>query len=222
MTTDTTASQLHRDYVIAVLLLLLAGFVDAISFVVLGGNFVSFMSGNSTIMASSIAAGKWGLAGLTGGLIGTFFAGAAAGAAIYHWGGAHAQRLVLLAVLVVLSVGITIATIGPLTPGMLVVAAGTGILNAALLSSPVGGALTYVTGTLVKSAQGLVQGLAEGDPWRWLRTLWMWLVFCLGAVAGGVAQRAAGTASLWGGVVLATAAMAVSLITPRPPSVAHS
>lgn len=209
----------RRDVAIAALLLLLAGFVDAIAFVVLGGQFVSFMSGNSTTMSASIAAGRWGTVALTGTLVAAFFAGAVLGAVIFHRSDAvHAQPRVLICVLAILLLGSTIATGPSVTAGMLVVAVGMGAVNAVLMSSPVGGSLTYVTGTLVKTAQALVLGLAAGDPWRWARMLWRWIIFCAGGVAGGLAQRGAGTAALWGGVVLTAVTLVVDIATSRASS----
>ncbi len=51
--------------VVAVFLSALAGFVDAMGFITLGGYFVSFMSGNSTKLAVSLGEGLVGTA-LTG------------------------------------------------------------------------------------------------------------------------------------------------------------
>ena len=57
----------------------LAGYVDAIGFLKVGGLFVSFMSGNSTRFAVGLAtAGP--VAGIAAGLIGAFVGGVVAGA----------------------------------------------------------------------------------------------------------------------------------------------
>lgn len=64
------------DLLLGFWLLGLAGFVDVIAFTVLQGNFVAFMSGNTTILGMSLATGQWGLAGITGVLI-LFFLSAA-------------------------------------------------------------------------------------------------------------------------------------------------
>ena len=65
------------------------------------------------------------------------------------------------------------------------------------------GGLTYVTGTLVKSAHELVASLGTDRPWAWLAVFWMWPVFVLGAVCGGFAERHWGVAGLWAGVAIA-------------------
>jgi uncharacterized membrane protein YoaK (UPF0700 family) len=72
----------HRNIALACALSALAGYVDAIGFLHLGGLFVSFMSGNSTRMGVSLAAGEWGAAAEAFGLIALFVAGATAGSLI--------------------------------------------------------------------------------------------------------------------------------------------
>jgi len=49
----------HRNIALACALSALAGYVDAIGFLHLGGLFVSFMSGNSTRLGVSLADGQW-------------------------------------------------------------------------------------------------------------------------------------------------------------------
>jgi uncharacterized membrane protein YoaK (UPF0700 family) len=49
----------RRDIALACALSALAGYVDGIGFLHLGGLFVSFMSGNSTRMGASLAEGHW-------------------------------------------------------------------------------------------------------------------------------------------------------------------
>src|SRR5204863_9869629 len=57
----------------------LAGYVDGVGFLHLGGLFVSFMSGNSTRMGVSLAEGRWHDAAEALGLIALFVAGAGRG-----------------------------------------------------------------------------------------------------------------------------------------------
>ena len=49
----------RRNLALACTLSALAGYVDAIGFLHLGGMFVSFMSGNSTRLGVSLAQGNW-------------------------------------------------------------------------------------------------------------------------------------------------------------------
>src|SRR6185312_15391148 len=68
-----------RDIALACALSALAGYVDGIGYLHLGGLFVSFMSGNSTRMGVSIAEGRFQSAAEALALIVLFVVGAAAG-----------------------------------------------------------------------------------------------------------------------------------------------
>ena len=72
----------RRNIALACALSALAGYVDGIGFLHLGGLFVSFMSGNSTRMGVSLAEAHWWHAAEALGLIVLFVAGAAAGSLI--------------------------------------------------------------------------------------------------------------------------------------------
>ena len=63
-------------------LALLAGFVDGFAFVMLGGFFVSFMSGNTTQASAELTGGAWGAAGYAGLLVAAFVAGGVTGTAV--------------------------------------------------------------------------------------------------------------------------------------------
>ena len=81
----------RRNVALACALSALAGYVDGIGFLHLGGLFVSFMSGNSTRMGVSLAQGQWSNALEALGLIALFVAGAAAGSLIVLGRGIHRQ-----------------------------------------------------------------------------------------------------------------------------------
>src|SRR6267142_653786 len=72
----------RRNIALACALSALAGYVDGIGFLHLGGLFVSFMSGNSTRMGVSLAEGHWLGAIEALGLVALFVIGAAAGSLI--------------------------------------------------------------------------------------------------------------------------------------------
>ncbi|HBV13129.1 MAG TPA: DUF1275 domain-containing protein, partial [Brevundimonas sp.] len=67
------------DRWLALLLAALAGYVDSLGFLHLGGVFVSFMSGNSTRLAVSLAEGRWQAAGAVAGVLALFVLGAMLG-----------------------------------------------------------------------------------------------------------------------------------------------
>ncbi|HWW25634.1 MAG TPA: DUF1275 family protein, partial [Caulobacter sp.] len=65
----------RRDVALAAGLSGVAGYIDAIGFLKLGGFFVSFMSGNSTRLGVGIATGQWTMVRTALTLIGLFVAG---------------------------------------------------------------------------------------------------------------------------------------------------
>jgi len=89
----------RRNLALACALSAVAGYVDGIGFLQLGGLFVSFMSGNSTRMGVSLAAEDWTGAIQALALIALFVIGAAAGSLIVLGRGRSRYRraLVLLA-----------------------------------------------------------------------------------------------------------------------------
>jgi uncharacterized membrane protein YoaK (UPF0700 family) len=93
----------RRNVALACALSALAGYVDGIGFLHLGGLFVSFMSGNSTRMGVSLAEGHWTSAAEAFGLIVLFVIGAAAGSLIVLGRGINRQPWVLLAEAVLLA-----------------------------------------------------------------------------------------------------------------------
>src|SRR5882672_1416111 len=87
----------RRNVALACALSALAGYVDGIGYLHLGGLFVSFMSGNSTRMGVSLAQGQWLAAAEALGLIVLFVIGAAGGSLIVLGHDVNRQPLVLLA-----------------------------------------------------------------------------------------------------------------------------
>jgi len=87
----------RRNVSLACALSALAGYVDGIGFLHLGGLFVSFMSGNSTRMGVSLAEGQWLSAAEAFGLIALFVIGAAGGSLIVLGRGTNRQAWLLLA-----------------------------------------------------------------------------------------------------------------------------
>src|SRR5688572_19796728 len=86
----------RRDVALAAGLSGVAGYVDAIGFLKLGGFFVSFMSGNSTRLGVGVATGQWATARTAVALIGLFVAGVVLGALVARRVG-EARRSAILA-----------------------------------------------------------------------------------------------------------------------------
>lgn len=129
------------------------------------------------------------------------------GAALVRWMGPKAHRLLMSAIATVTLVGAVVAnTVSP-TVGVLLTALVGGMISSALATNTdVHVGLTYVTGTLVKSAQQLVNGLGTEHPWAWLKTVRFWLTFGVGALLGGFAFQNMSLTALWVAFVLALVA----------------
>src|SRR5580693_8485309 len=87
----------RRKVALACALSGLAGYVDGIGYLYLGGLFVSFMSGNSTRMGVELAKGEFGAAGEAIGLIVLFVIGAGCGSLIVLGQSRYRQSWLLLA-----------------------------------------------------------------------------------------------------------------------------
>ena len=172
----------------------LAGATDAYGLNRLHDLYVSFMSGNTTMLGMALSGGDWARSEFIAGLVGMFVAGAAAGAALGVLSGRWHATAVAFVVTVVLSV--PLLQPGWTTPSLVFAM---GALNAAM--SRVGEAavsLTYVTGTLVKFGQGVGRALCgQTGGWTWLWQLPMWLSLLAGAAAAVLVQRHLGEGALW-------------------------
>lgn len=198
----------RANILLACALSALAGYVDGIGFLHLGGLFVSFMSGNSTRMGVSLADGQWSNALEALGLIVLFVAGAAVGSLIVLGRTAQRQALLLLAEALLLAAAALAHHLGqqPLAVAAIVLAMG--LENAVFQIDGGGGlGLTYVTGALVKVGQLLAAALTGGPRWGWLPNLLLWAALVAGAVAGALAYARFNLGAIWiaAGVALALA-----------------
>ncbi|MDO8395030.1 MAG: DUF1275 family protein, partial [Dietzia sp.] len=148
----------RRERLLAVVLAGTAGFVDAVGFLVVGGYFVSFMSGNSTRMAVDLVQGDLGGAGIAAVVLVSFFLGAVAGAVVTRLRPRDDRPAVLALVATLLLVALavhrlTTATVVGAPLSMAVVAASMGAMNSVFHSGgEVSLGVTYMTGAVVKSA----------------------------------------------------------------------
>ena len=159
----------RRNIALACALSALAGYVDAIGFLHLGGLFVSFMSGNSTRMGVYLAAGDWLPAAEALGLIALFVIGAAFGSLIVLGRGVHRRPWVLLAEALLLAVAALCYALGLSNLAVAAIVTAMGLENAVFQIEGGGGlGLTYVTGALVKVGQYLAVAVAGGDRLSWV------------------------------------------------------
>ncbi|OAF05034.1 hypothetical protein AYJ54_21470 [Bradyrhizobium centrolobii] len=208
----------RRDIALASALSALAGYVDGIGFLHLGGLFVSFMSGNSTRLGVSLAEAQWWQAAEAFGLIALFVAGAAAGSLVVLGGGVERQPWLLLTEAILLAGAALSHMFG------LPVLAIAGIVLAMGLENTVfqidGGAglgLTYVTGALVKVGQLLAVGLTGGPRWRWAPNLLLWAALVAGSTAGALAYFWINLAAIWFAAAAAlTIGAVIAAVLRRP------
>ncbi|MFS0738315.1 YoaK family protein [Sphingomonas sp. 1P06PA] len=185
-----------RFRLLAICLSVLAGFVDAIGFLALGGYFVSFMSGNSTRLGVDIATGEAMLVPAIAIL--SFVVGAMAGALVAAGTGDRRKPAVLALVALLLATGAAAAGEGVVLLALAVVAAAMGASNAVFQrDGEVSIGVTYMTGALVKLGQRLAGALLGEPLWAWLPHALLWAGLASGALAGALMHAAIGLAALW-------------------------
>jgi uncharacterized membrane protein YoaK (UPF0700 family) len=206
-----------------------AGFVDGLAFIHLGGYFVSFMSGNSTRAGADLAEGfveGWAKAM---GLVAAFVLGVMLSSIVLRRrrrrhgtpedGPQLAAVVLTLAILVVAALLAVVADLAPApiaTAADFVVppimAAAMGAVNGTFTrGGEVTVGLTYMTGTLVKTGQHLVTALSGGSRTLWLQYLALWAAIALGSILGAVAYLQIGLEALW----FAVASLSLSLLIAR-------
>src|ERR1700736_1843619 len=172
----------RRNVVLACALSALAGYVDGIGFLHLGGLFVSFMSGNSTRMGVSLAEGQWLHAAKALGLIALFVTGAAAGSLIVLGRGANRQPWLLLAEALLLAAAAVFYAFDLSNAAVAAMVLAMGLENAVFqIQGGAGLGLTYVTGALVKIGQLAAMALTGGPRWGWVPNLLLWAALVAGS-----------------------------------------
>ena len=144
----------------------LAGMTDAIGFLATG-DFVSFMSGNTTRLAVAISQGDLSLIVRLALAVLAFIAGNTLGILLGRWGGRRALPLMLG--IAGLLCGAALLPFESQVPALLAAIVAMGMLNAAVEQVnglPVG--LTYVTGALSRFGRGLGRWLLgeRRSGWR--------------------------------------------------------
>jgi uncharacterized membrane protein YoaK (UPF0700 family) len=193
---------------VAIGLSALAGFVDAVAYLDLGGFFVSFMSGNSTRLGVGLALGS-SAAAIAGGLIALFVGGVFAGSLIGQAAGRWRRPAVLALVSALLACALAVRLWGlPAVPlaGAAVLAVAMGAINATFeRNGDVAFGVTYMTGALVKLGQRLALAVTGGPRFGWLPFLLLWAGLAAGAWVGAFAYGRLGFACI--GLPVAAAAI---------------
>jgi uncharacterized membrane protein YoaK (UPF0700 family) len=204
----------HRNLALACALSALAGYVDGIGFLHLGGLFVSFMSGNSTRMGVSLADGKWGAAAAALGLIALFVIGAACGSMIVLGRGVHRQPYVLLTEGLLLAAAALAHTFGFANLAIAAIVLAMGLENAVFqIDGGAGLGLTYVTGALVKVGQLIAAALTGGPRFGWVPNVLLWAALVAGSSYGALAYHWINLGAIWFACGLALALSAIVAVT---------
>ncbi|BBP71633.1 DUF1275 family protein [Pseudomonas sp. Seg1] len=191
----------------------LAGMTDAIGFMA-SGDFVSFMSGNTTRLAVAISDGDLGLTLRLVILVATFVVGNALGVLVARLGGRRALPLLLC-----IATLLCAAAAWPFDsqlPALLAAIIAMGMLNASVEEVnglPVG--LTYVTGALSRFGRGLGRWLLGERRSGWRVQLVPWSGMFIGAILGAVLEHHLGLKAMFVSGVLAAIIGLLSLKIPR-------
>jgi uncharacterized membrane protein YoaK (UPF0700 family) len=191
----------------------LAGMTDAIGFMA-SGDFVSFMSGNTTRLAVAISEGDLGLTLRLVILVATFILGNALGVLVARLGGRRALPLLLcIATLLCTSAA---WPFDAQLPALLAAIIAMGMLNAAVEEVnglPVG--LTYVTGALSRFGRGLGRWMLGERRSGWRVQLVPWSGMFIGAILGAVLEQHLGLKAMFVSALLAALIGLLSLRIPR-------
>lgn len=196
---------------LALLLAGLAGWVDAIGLAGSGSVFISFMSGNTTGLAVSLAGREWSEAGFIGLVLGLFVAGVAAGEAVESRSGRQGPSIVLALVATFLALGAALIWCGIAEQRALYsLVFAMGLQNATMhRAGGVSIGLTYVTGTLVQIGRGLAGG---GTPGKHIA---LWLSLLTGAALATLTRSLTVVGALSVAAAVAAALAAVSALRHR-------
>ncbi len=209
-------SEQRTSLMMATSLSCLAGFNDAVGFRVLGGYFVSFMSGNSTQFGVNLSRPAWSVSTfLPLGLVALFVSGVIAGAVLREMipRGKQVSVLVLVTAVLGICAGLTVSGQEKLAVALIAVAMGASN-NVFVKEGEVSVPVTYVTGTLVKLGQRLAGRLC-GSTKPWHPNLFRWLALILGAVAGSLAYSFLNLQCLWISVGFSAGLICLELATQR-------
>ncbi len=193
----------------------LAGMTDATG-LVLSGDFVSFMTGNTTRAALSLGAGNFGHAAVLIAAITVFVLSNAAGIVLAHF--AERRVFVVLGCVGLMLAGASLMS-GPglALPRFYLIVASMGMVNAAvehIEGLPIG--LTYVTGALSRFGRGIGRFLIGDRRLDWTIQIVPWLGMLLGAIAGALLTQVAGASALWVVAAFAMLIALAALLIPKP------
>lgn len=186
----------------AAVLTALAGYVDATGYLVTGGFFPSFMSGNSTRAGIGLAE-QSSAATIALMLIGSFVLGVIAGTVLRIISRKHIASLLLIGIAACLSVSQLLFDHDWKMLGVAIIAFGMGAENLVFeRDGEVRFGITYMTGTLVKIGQHIGRALGGGPRWDWLHYAALWIAMLAGGASGALIYAHWSLDALWGPVAV--------------------
>ncbi|WP_336488184.1 YoaK family protein [Methylobacterium nigriterrae] len=206
----------------------LAGYVDALGFIRLGGLYTSFMSGNTTQLSVALGHQEFRHAILPALLIFMFFLGAMLGGGLSvvtapRWATPVVLAFEALVVIGALSIGVATPDLGLAS---LFMALAMGAQNAVLVQvQGFRAGTTFVTGALFSFGQKVALALSRRGPaYAWVGDGAVWLALLAGAAAGAIVYGRIGLLAL---VVPAAvtgflAVVSALVIVRRPPAAANA
>jgi uncharacterized membrane protein YoaK (UPF0700 family) len=163
----------------------LAGYVDAVGFLSADQYFVSFMSGNTTRLATDLIT-KGAGALIPALLILGFIIGVASGSVVAYKAGRWRKPAVLSLVTVLLTLAAALA-MADLPEGMMaMLVLAMGAINNTMQRDETPVALTYLTGAVVRLGQGLGALVTGRRTSGTLPYLMLWLSLASGAAFGAI------------------------------------
>jgi uncharacterized membrane protein YoaK (UPF0700 family) len=193
-----------------------AGMTDAVGLMMFG-DFVSFMTGNTTRAALEFAGGNYAHAALLFLALWVFIAGNALGIIVAHTVSARRAFVVLASVSVVLGLASAVPSDLPRVEFFLIVLA-MGMINATvehIEGLPIG--LTYVTGALSRFGRGIGRWIVgDRNTTGWLIQCVPWTGMAGGALCGAFLTGFAPDQALWIISLVALAGAFATAFLPRP------
>ena len=193
-----------------------AGMTDAVG-LLLSGDFVSFMTGNTTRAALSFAEGNYSHALILYFALWVFVVGNALGIVLAHTLSALRTFVVLSGVACSLAIAAMLPeTEYPRVQFYLVILA-MGMINATvehIEGLPIG--LTYITGALSRFGRGIGRWIVgDRNAAGWVIQTVPWTGMASGAVAGAVITKYMGNSALWVVVAAVVALAFLTVLLPR-------
>src|SRR5690606_7445514 len=194
----------------------IAGMTDAVG-LLLTGDFVSFMTGNTTRAALSFADGNYGHAIVLLAALWVFIIGNALGIIIAHTLSTRRTFAVLASVALVVAVAALMPDEGYRRIQFYLIILAMGMINATvehIEGLPIG--LTYITGALSRFGRGVGRWIVgDRNPTGWVIQTVPWTGMAAGAVTGAFLTKYFGNNALWIVAAVLVAVAIATLFLPR-------